>query len=269
MTRILGLYDVMRGEWDKLAYIHSSAAGETCVNGAASRIAIHAPGEAFQDGAGYAIVIPGSAPEDAGFIAVNSGELLLRIDSRSVTGVVNPGFAGVSARAEFWRIIRAGVLTVSDRAAAGERDDTSGAALISLIEATGAEVIHRDTVPDERDAIAGKLKEWADGSPCPELIMTTGGTGLSRRDITPEALTDVGERVVPGFGELMRSRSMLRTPMGCLSRSLAVLRGGTLIIALPGSETAVRQCFAAIAPSLRHGVGILNGWDSECGHGRG
>jgi molybdenum cofactor synthesis domain-containing protein len=189
---------------------------------------------------------------------------MLRIESGNAISVVSSGFIGVSARADVMRPIRTGVLTVSDRGYAGERADTSGPALEDLAAAIGAVVERRDTVPDERDAISRKLVEWAD-SDALELILTTGGTGLSPRDVTPEALTDIGDRIAPGFGETMRARSMCYTPRGCLGRGIAVTRGKTLVIAFPGSERAVRQCFEAIAPALRHGVEILIGRDADCG----
>ncbi|GHV45424.1 molybdenum cofactor biosynthesis bifunctional protein [Synergistales bacterium] len=152
--------------------------------------------------------------------------------------------------------IRAGVLTVSDRGAKGERRDTAGPALIQLLTGAGAEVAFRAVVPDEREVIAARLREWV---PSASLILTTGGTGLSQRDVTPEALLDVGERVVPGFGETMRSESAKHTRNAPLSRALAVTVGRCLILSLPGSEKGARECFAAISPALRHAVDILNG----------
>jgi molybdenum cofactor synthesis domain-containing protein len=142
--------------------------------------------------------------------------------------------------------------------------DTAGPALADLLRAVGSTVERREVVPDERDVIASKLTEWS-GPDGLDLILTTGGTGLSRRDVTPEALMDVGEKTAPGFGEIMRSHSMLYTPRGFLSRGTAVTRGGSLIIAMPGSERGARQCFEAVMPALRHAVGTLRGWDSECG----
>ncbi|MDR3332674.1 MAG: MogA/MoaB family molybdenum cofactor biosynthesis protein [Synergistaceae bacterium] len=267
MARILGLYDVKRDKWDKLAYIHSGADGTPCVNGEPAGIVIHCAGEDMPLCADYAIIIPkGLSPLDEGYMAINSGEALIRL-SRDSASVINSGFIGVSAKVELWRVIKAGVLTVSDKASRGERQDTAGPALESLVEALGATVVKRATVPDEQAAIASLLREWADISEDEglHLILTTGGTGLSKRDVTPEALLEVHDKLVPGFGEIMRSRSMLHTPRGYLSRNLAVVRGSSLIIAFPGSEKAVRQCFAAIAQSLRHGIEILNGWDAECG----
>ncbi|GHV32997.1 molybdenum cofactor biosynthesis bifunctional protein [Synergistales bacterium] len=152
--------------------------------------------------------------------------------------------------------IRAGVLTVSDRGAKGERRDTAGPALTDLLTDAGAEIAFTAIVPDEREVIASRVIEWAASV---SLVLTTGGTGLSQRDVTPEALLDVGERVVPGFGEIMRSESAKHTRNAPLSRALAVTVGRCLIVSLPGSERGARECFAAILPVLRHAVDILNG----------
>jgi molybdenum cofactor biosynthesis protein MoaC len=162
------------------------------------------------------------------------------------------------------KIISSGVLTVSDKGYAGEREDTSGEKLAELLRNFGAEVKRRGIVPDEKDLIAAQLMEWADKDNL-ELILTTGGTGLSPRDVTPEALVLVGDRIVPGIGECMRMRSLVQTPNGILSRGLAVTRGKSLIIALPGSERGAVSCFEAVEPALRHAIEILNNWEGECG----
>jgi molybdenum cofactor biosynthesis protein MoaC len=162
------------------------------------------------------------------------------------------------------RGIRAAVLTVSDKGSKGEREDTAGPALRELLGSIDAEVVHSAIVPDERAAVAETLEAWARDT---RLILTTGGTGLSLRDVTPDALLEVADRVVPGFGELMRAESLKHTPNAPLSRCLAVTRGRCLIVALPGSERGARQCFEAIRPALRHAVGVLNGWDTECARG--
>jgi len=152
--------------------------------------------------------------------------------------------------------IRAAVLTISDKGSEGERIDTAGPALQGLLKAAGAEVVHTAIVPDEVGAISDMVKRWAVEM---HLILTTGGTGLSMRDVTPEALTGIADRTVPGFGELMRAESLKHTPNAPLSRGLAVTCGKCLVVALPGSERGARQCFAAIQPALRHAVDILNG----------
>jgi molybdenum cofactor synthesis domain-containing protein len=199
-----------------------------------------------------------------GFFAVNSGETMLRSDENSGVSVICPGFIGVSSPLEPRRPIRAGVLTVSDKGSRGERVDTAGPALADLVTAIGSDVLMTGVVPDDRGTIAETLADWTDSAGL-ELILTAGGTGLSVRDVTPEALMDIQDRTAPGFGEIMRSHSMSFTSRGFLSRGLAVTRKSTLIIAFPGSERAVRQCFEAISPALRHGVEILSGWDAECG----
>ena len=267
MSRVIGLYNIKRDCWDKLIYIHSVSGGGVCVNGEQVRVYLHRAGEEFLSGdMDYAIVLPRNAriPEGELF-AVNSGECLLKVADKNEISVQVSGFVGVSSRFEFWRSINAAVLTISDKCSSGEREDTAGAVLADLAEAIGAAVILRSTVPDERASIAAVIRDWADNKDI-NLILTTGGTGLSKRDVTPEALMDIQERVVPGFGEIMRSHTMLYTPRSFLTRSLAVVRGNALVIAFPGSETAVRECFEAIVPALRHGVEILCGWDAECGH---
>lgn len=273
MNKILGLFNIRTGEWTKLAYFHSNSEGKICVNGEALDVFLHRAGETMRTDADFAIVLPKDFHTDGEvFFAVNSGECLLKLgDGLNKTdkkiSVINPGFIAVSSRFEIWRKIRAGVLTISDKGARGERKDTAGPALADLLGAIGCEVEKRDIIPDDRSAISDKIKEWADTDKL-QIIVTTGGTGLAERDVTPEALMDIHEKVVPGFGETMRNRSMLYTERGFLTRSIAVVRGKTLIIAFPGSERAVRQCFEAITPALRHGVEILCGWDSECGQHR-
>ena len=118
-------------------------------------------------------------------------------------------------------------------------------------------------VPDEKDEIAGAVRSW-----CEEgynLVLTTGGTGLSPRDVTPEALLGVADKIVPGFGEMMRMKTLEFTERAFLTRSVAVICNKTLVIAFPGSQRGARQCFEAIVPALRHGIETLAGWDSECG----
>lgn len=167
-----------------------------------------------------------------------------------------------SARLEDSHVVRAGVLTVSDKGARGEREDTAGPALRDLLRAWGADVVCRDVVPDEQDAIVGRIREWTDSENL-QLILTTGGTGLSPRDVTPGSLLRVADRTVPGIGELMRAASLRHTSNAPLSRGLAVTIGTCLVVALPGSRRGAEQCFEAIRPSLRHAVDILNSWSHE------
>ena len=160
------------------------------------------------------------------------------------------------------RGIRAAVLTVSDKAARGERADTAGPALCGLLETAGAEVVHTSVVSDEIDLISETVSKWSGDT---HLILTTGGTGLSARDVTPEALTLIADRTVPGLGELMRAESLKHTPNAPLSRGLAVTCRKCLIVALPGSERGARQCFEAIEPALHHAINILSGHGADCG----
>ena len=162
----------------------------------------------------------------------------------------------------------AAVVTMSDKGARGERKDTAGPAIADMLAAEGWAVVHRSIVPDDFGTIKEELLRCADGlGVC--LAVTTGGTGFSRRDVTPEATKAVVERECPGIPEAMRAESLRITPRGCLSREAAGLRGGTLILNCPGSEKAARECLGAVLPALKHGVDILRGRDADCGeHGR-
>ena len=155
-------------------------------------------------------------------------------------------------------MIRAGILTVSDAGSRGEREDTSGAAVRELLMGIGGEVGRYEIVPDERDQIAARLRAWCDAGDV-DLIITTGGTGLAARDVTPEATLDIAERLAPGIAEAMRSEGMRHTPKAMLSRAVAVVRGCTLVINLPGSEKGVRESLGAVLDVLPHAVELLQG----------
>lgn len=157
----------------------------------------------------------------------------------------------------------AAILTVSDKGSKGEREDIAGSVIRELLSGLGAKVSHYEVVPDEQVEISEKLKEWADNSNI-DLILTSGGTGLSLRDVTPEATLAVMDRLAPGFSEVMRAESLKKTPMGMLSRGVSGVRGGSLIINLPGSAKAVRECLEAILPALPHAIETLRGETSEC-----
>lgn len=155
-------------------------------------------------------------------------------------------------------MIRAVVLTISDSAARGEREDLSGPAVVNELKALKAEIVATEILPDERDQIAARLRYFAD-SGAANLIVTTGGTGLAPRDVTPEATKDVIEREAPGLAELMRAESLKITPLGALSRSVCGTRGCALIINLPGSVRGAKENLAAIARALPHAVSLVSG----------
>ena len=159
-------------------------------------------------------------------------------------------------------MITFGILTVSDKGSRGERRDKSGETIREMVEHLGSSVVKYDIVPDEADIIAGRIKEWADGGEM-DVILTTGGTGLSRRDVTPEATLSVIDKEVPGIAEAMRVKSMEKTPMAMLSRAVAGLRGQCLIINLPGSPKAVEECLEVVLLALPHAVEIIRGEVTE------
>ena len=159
----------------------------------------------------------------------------------------------------------AAVITVSDKGSLGQREDLSGKEVIKILEeAKIYNISEYIIIPDERDIISKKLKEIADEKKA-DIIFTTGGTGFSKRDVTPEATKDILEKETPGISEAIRAYSMTITPRAMLSRAVSGIRKDTLIINLPGSPKAVRESLEYILPSLSHGLNILLGREGECG----
>ena len=162
--------------------------------------------------------------------------------------------------------LRIGILTISDRSARGERPDASAPALEEVVTAQGWKVAYKAIVPDETAAIQDKLTEWA-GSGEVDVILTTGGTGFSPRDVTPEATQAVIERSAPGLAEAMRAASLRITPHAMLSRAVAGIRRKTLIVNLPGSPKGAVENLSVILPALPHAVQLLGEHPSaEKGH---
>jgi molybdopterin adenylyltransferase len=158
----------------------------------------------------------------------------------------------------------AGILTVSDKGSKGERQDKSGEAIRRILSGIGVRVAEYDIVPDEQKLISERLVKWADKGDL-DVVITTGGTGLAPRDVTPEATLAVVDRIVPGFAEAMRAESLKKTPHAMLSRAVVGTRGKCLIINLPGSPKAVRECLQVILPALPHAIETLKGESVECG----
>ena len=160
-------------------------------------------------------------------------------------------------------MLSAGVLTISDRSSQGLRQDASGPQLAELLRKHEIEVVWTDVVPDEERDIRHALIAWADEEQA-DLIVTTGGTGLSPRDVTPEATMAVVQRLIPGMAEAMRAASMLKTPHAMISRAVAGVRGKTLIINLPGSPKGAVENLEAVLPALKHAIAKIQGDPSEC-----
>ena len=162
--------------------------------------------------------------------------------------------------------IRFGILTLSDRSARGERADSSGAALASLVQSQGWYVVRQSILPDDESAIRAALVEWSDRGEM-DVILTTGGTGFARRDVTPEATRAVIQREAPGIAEAMRAESLKKTPHAMLSRAVAGIRGQTLIVNLPGSPKGAEENLTTIIAVLPHAVQLLkDDPESETSH---
>ena len=160
--------------------------------------------------------------------------------------------------------LRVAIITVSDKGHRGEREDRSGKYVMQYFKEKGWEIADYEIVPDEKDMISKKLKSISDNEKA-DLILTTGGTGFSPRDVTPEATDGVIEKKVPGFSEIIRIGGQKKTPRAILSRGVSGIRKKTLIINLPGSIKGVKDSLELIYRPLPHGIDILTGSDTECG----
>ena len=160
--------------------------------------------------------------------------------------------------------MRAAILTLSDKGSRGERVDESGPALAAWLAERGVHTVTSRVIADEFEQIVELLTQWAD-SDAADLILTTGGTGVSPRDITPEASMKVVERLIPGLGELMRLRSLEKTTTASLSRAVAGIRNKSLIINLPGSPRGALENLEAVWPTIGHAVEKIRGGQEDCG----
>ena len=159
--------------------------------------------------------------------------------------------------------MNAAILTMSDKGAVGLRTDTSGPALESWLAERGIIILDYKMIPDDIAIIAATLREWSDSNRF-DLILTTGGTGVSPRDVTPDATVQVLDRLIPGFGEVMRMKSLEKTPHAIISRAVAGIRGKTLIINLPGSPKGAMENLEAVWPAIPHAVAKIQGDPAEC-----
>ena len=159
-------------------------------------------------------------------------------------------------------MLNLGIVTISDKAWQGQRPDESGKAIRDSFSAVDSRVVKYEVISDEADIIASKLAQWADEGGV-DVILTTGGTGLGPRDVTPEATLSIVDKVVPGFAEMMRSQTFSITPFSLLSRAVAGVRKKCLIINLPGSPKAVGECLEVILPAIPHAVEIIKGEVTE------
>jgi len=160
-------------------------------------------------------------------------------------------------------LIQAAILTISDRGSRGEREDKSGPTVKEILEKAGFSIVQLEVLPDEQHCIEQRLRYLADGA-CLDLVVTTGGTGVSPQDVTPDATLAVIDRQIPGMAEAMRAASLAKTPHAMLSRAVAGIRGQTLIINLPGSVKAAQENLEVLIPALKHALEKIQGDMSEC-----
>ncbi len=161
-------------------------------------------------------------------------------------------------------MITAGIITVSDKGSRGEREDISGREIRKLLEGISVKVVDYEIIPDEKDIIIDKLLEYADRKNL-DLIVTTGGTGVSPRDVTPDATLEVIEKEIQGMSEAMRRESAAATPHAMISRAVTGVRKNSLIINLPGSPKGATENLVVVLPALRHAIEKIKGDESECG----
>ena len=159
--------------------------------------------------------------------------------------------------------LRAGVLTLSDKASTGQREDKSGTLAAAMLEAEGFSVVKQEIVPDDAARIVDTLRRWVDQDGLP-LIVTSGGTGLSPTDVTPQAMREIIDYEVPGIAEAMRAASLEKTPHAMLSRAMAGVRKRSLIINLPGSPGGVQDNLSVTLPALKHALAKLQGDPTDC-----
>jgi len=155
-------------------------------------------------------------------------------------------------------MLNVGIITISDGVARGERTDDSGKVIKKSLSKVDCRVVKYEVIPDEKKVISSKLAEWADEGSI-DVILTTGGTGLAPRDVTPEATISIVDKIVPGLTEVMRIQTFAKTPFAMLSRAVAGVRKNCLIINLPGSPKAVSECLEVILPAIPHAVQIIKG----------
>lgn len=160
-------------------------------------------------------------------------------------------------------MIKAGVLTISDKGFTGQRKDMSGPLLAEILTDAGYQLVKQEVVPDRREMIAERLIEWVDQEGL-RLVLTTGGTGVSPTDVTPEAMGDVISYQIPGMAEAMRASSLMKTPHAMLSRAMAGVRGDSLIINVPGSPKAAEENLRVVLPALDHALAKIAGDTSDC-----
>lgn len=269
--KILEIIDTFENSAPKICYISRGINGSCSVNGNCIDMFAVAPGFLDKQNQGIYIILPReNFPLETGKTLYDfHGGVLLDINEKVSENtyrltVNQAGFICLSDTLDIIHIIKTCILTVSDKGSRGERNDTSGPALSDMIDSIGSDILDAKIVPDERSAITSTIKQWINQQG-PDVILVTGGTGLSSRDVTPEALRSISDSEIPGIGEYMRIKTSEFTERSILSRSSAHIIDRTLVISLPGSKKGSTQCLGVILPIIRHAVDIISARETECG----
>lgn len=269
--KILEITEIPKKTIHLVSYISKDNEDRNMVNGSRNDIYLTSPGSGVREKEGFHVVVSsGSLPAGSGYLLkMLSGGAVLKIREQISSNYLSmevsvPGFISTSDSVKISRIMKICVLTVSDKGSAGQREDKSGPALETLMKDTGSVVLSRDIVPDSTDEINRVIRNWT-GTNGVDLILVTGGTGLSERDVTPEALSEICSKKVPGISEYMRMKTSVFTERSILSRSGAYVIDNTLVLSLPGSKKGAIQSLAAVLPVLEHAVDVVKGSSQDCG----
>lgn len=269
--KILEIVEIPEGIVHLISYLSKDHEGKNMVNGARYDIYLTSPGTDDREEEGLCIVVSsGLLPTGSDYIVkMQSGGAILKIKDEISSNflrmeVIVPGFVSTSDTAIIRKTIKTSVLTVSDKGSTGEREDKSGPALENIMKETGSVILSREIVPDSTDEIKRVIRSWTCTN-APDLILVTGGTGLSERDVTPETLAEICSKTVSGMGEYMRIKTSVFTERSILSRSSAYVIDDTLVLSLPGSIKGAIQSLTAVLPVLEHAVDVIKGSSQDCG----
>lgn len=270
--KILELIQCPDQVFPRICYVSVDHDCQSMVNGVSANIFITGPGCFDSSRQGLQIIMSTDIfqASEGSCIKLNNGGVTLKIEETSGdlfyrVSVQIPGFISLSDMATMNKSFRVCILTVSDKGSRGERIDTAGPAIEEIMKENCFKTVEKTIVADEKESIQNSLKKWIKEKRT-DLVVVTGGTGLSERDVTPEALSEISDKIIPGIGEYMRIKTSSFTERSILSRSGAHVIDKTLVLSLPGSRRGATQCLNAVLPVIEHAVEIIRGDAGDCGN---